>query len=114
MTRPTGGVRNEPASSEEGRAMDLLKCYVGMLADQKRVAVKHILLVDQMLKLLRAKPASKEELVATGVMSPQAVELVGSELVEFLHGRIALSIDVDRVLIKNLGAKSVDGKSSEL
>ena len=99
IQRPASGPRNEPPSAEEGRALDLLKCYLGILADQHHLAVKHILLSDQMIRLLRSNPKSVEELAESGILPKEAVEILGEEIVAMLQGQRGLQIDRDRVKI---------------
>src|SRR5262249_24303451 len=47
--------RMEAPTAEESQVMDLLKCYIGILADRHRIAAKHLSTVSQMLPLLRTK-----------------------------------------------------------
>ncbi len=114
IEKPASGPRMDPPSDEEGRALDLLKCYMGILADENNLAAKHILLADQMLRLLRSEPQKKEDLEALGLLSPEAIRLVGGELVALLKGERALSIQKDRVRVVTVSPDQppVDGKSS--
>lgn len=91
--------RTEPPNAHESRAMDLLKAYVALLADDKRIAVKNLLPSAQMLALVRTEAKTVEELVADDVMSREAASLIGQEVLEFLQGRVALSLKGDRVQV---------------
>ena len=82
----------EAPSIEESQVLDLLKCYIGILADEHRIAAKHLSTAAQMVPLLRAKVQKPEDLVENGVLSAEAARLIGQELIEFLAGKRALSI----------------------
>lgn len=111
VERPSVGKRMEPPDAEEARALDLLKCYVGILADRHQVASKHLMLADQTLRLLRADLQTADDLAALGLLSPEAVQLIGEELVALLRGQRALSIQKDRVQVVEVkGEKKHEGK----
>lgn len=115
LARPTSGPKQDPATPEEGRALDLLKCYIGMLADRHDVATKHIILSDQMLRLLRSQPKTVEDLKRDGILNADSIRLVGEEIVAILSGQRALSIRknyVKVVQISNVETPAGD-KSSE-
>lgn len=84
--------RNEAPSIEESQVLDLLKCYIGILADEHRIAAKYLSTVAQLVPLLRSKVVSPDDLVKTGVLSSEAARLIGQELIEFLAGKRALGV----------------------
>jgi ribonuclease D len=77
---------------EEAQALELLRCYVGILADRHRIAAKHLMTVPQLLPLLRGHPKTQEDLVKLGVLGADASRLIGDEIIAMIEGRRALSI----------------------
>lgn len=94
--------RLEIPTAEESQVLDLMKCYVGMLADEHRIAAKHLMTTAQLLPLLRARIESVDDLVKTGVLGKDAARLIGSELLSFIKGGRALSIDGSRIKVTEL------------
>lgn len=95
-TRPASGrVRVDSPTPAESQAIDLLQCYIAMLASKHKVAAKHFLTVAQLLPLIRKPPQTAEDLVSTGALGPEAARLIGQEIVAMLRGERALRI-VDR------------------
>jgi ribonuclease D len=84
--------RLEAPSTEESQVLDLLKCYIGILADRHRIAAKHLSTVSQLLPLLRSKIENPQDLVDAGVLTNEAAKLIGKELIDFLSGKRGLSI----------------------
>jgi ribonuclease D len=80
-------------SEAEGQALELMKCFVGMLADQHRIAAKHLLTAHQLLPVLRSGAISADELSTKGLVSHGASQIIGDELVAFIQGRRALSVN---------------------
>lgn len=99
---PPKPVRHEVPSSDESQALELLKCFIGILADRHRIAAKHLLTTGQLLDLLRARPKTVEDLVKNDILSESAGSLIGTELIAFLSGKRALSIQGEKVSIANL------------
>ncbi|HTL11553.1 MAG TPA: HRDC domain-containing protein [Bdellovibrionota bacterium] len=91
--------RTEPPSANEARSMDLLKAYVALLADDKRIAVKNLLPSAQMLALIRTEATTVEGLVEDDVMGREAARLIGEEVLEFLRGKVALSLENGQVKV---------------
>lgn len=83
---PPARDRMRPPSPDESRVMDLIKLYVGILSDQHEIAAKHLLNSKNMLAMIRAKPASVEDLVAGGFLSHGAAKLIGEEILAVLAG----------------------------
>lgn len=90
-------VRADIPSDDEKRVIDLLQCYVGILADQHQIAVKHVATSAQLLPLLRARDRSVEDWVRGGLLSSGAAQIMGQEIREFLQGRRALSVGTKKV-----------------
>lgn len=95
--------RPEVPNSHETQVMDLLNCYVGILADEHNVAQRHLLTAAQMLPLLRSKAQTWQEWKDQGLLSAYAAELIGEEVMAFLRGKRALSIDRNRVKVVTVG-----------
>lgn len=95
-------VRIEHPSGDESQTLDLMKTYLGILADRERIAVKHLLTMNQLLPLLRDKAVSPEEWVEKKLLSAEAARLVGGELHALLQGKRALSIDGRKIKIVSL------------
>jgi ribonuclease D len=94
--------RPDIPNTEESQVLDVLKCYVGILADQHKIAAKHLMTTAQLLPLLRGKFNEPKDLATAGILSPEAATLVGGELIALLKGERALSIDGYRVNIVNV------------
>lgn len=93
------GPRPDHPTTEESQALDLIKTYVGILADREKIAVKHLMTAQQLLPLLRQKVASPDDLVKQGLLSSGAAKLIGAEIVAMLQGKRALSVDGRKVRI---------------
>lgn len=89
-------------NTSESQVLDLLRCYVGILSDEHRIAAKYLLTSNQLLPVLRSDAESPEEFVREGILSEGAANLVGDEIIAFLKGKRALSIDRNRVKIVSL------------
>jgi len=96
---PPRGERRHVASPDEARVLDLVKAYVGILADRHRIAQRYLVTVDQLLPILRSQAHTAGELHQKGLLTEGAAHLVGEELVALLQGKRALSVDKDRVRI---------------
>jgi ribonuclease D len=89
---PPRSQRLDPPSPEESQVLELVKCYVGILADRNRIAAKHLMTTDQLLSLIRHKIEKPEDLMTHEILSEAATRLVGQELVNFLAGKRSLYI----------------------
>jgi ribonuclease D len=94
-----GRGRLDIPTTEESQVLDLIKCYVGMLADQHRIAAKHLMTAAQLLPLLRTPIRTPEDFVTSGVLGKEAARLIGDELIAFIRGDRALSIDGPRIKV---------------
>jgi ribonuclease D len=97
-TLPTRQSRDVPSDAEE-QVLDLLQCYVGILADENEIAVKHLLTSSQLLPLYRARNSRVEDWVDQGLISAGAARLIGEPVRAFLQGRKALFIRENKVQI---------------
>ncbi len=93
------GPRQEIPSAEENQVLDLLKCYVGILADRHQLAAKHLMTTAQLLPLLRSGARSADDLEKKGLLTPSAAKLVGDEILAFLNGQRALSVEGSQIKI---------------
>ena len=93
---------------EEAQTLDLLRCYVGILADRHRIAAKHLMTAQQLLPLLRGCPDSAEALVKLGILGEDACRLIGGEIIAMIQGQRGLSIHGTQIQISNLSDE--DGK----
>jgi ribonuclease D len=92
---PPRGPRPDIPTPDELQALELLKCFIGILADQKQIALKHLVTSPQLLALLRCMDAvSVEDLASRGVLSQGAAQLIGVEVLAFLRGERALSLEI--------------------
>jgi len=91
--------RPDIPTAEESQVLDLLRCYVGILADKHRIAAKHLMTAQQLLPLLRHAPKSREDLVKTGVLGEDASRLIGDEIVAMIHGKRALAIQGTQIQV---------------
>jgi ribonuclease D len=98
ITVPKGS-RPDIPSADEAQVLELLKCFVGILADRHKIAAKHLMTSSQLLPLLRAKLEQPQDLVKAGVLSESAAVLIGNELIEFMRGNRSLSITDFKVQI---------------
>lgn len=87
------GERIDSPNSSEAQVMNLLKCFVGILAEERKIAHRFLIESHQWLKLVRMKPKSAEDLLRHQLLNRHAVEMMGEEIVGFLTGRRALYID---------------------
>ncbi len=111
---PPRGPRQENPSQGELQVLDLLKCFVGILADQHRIAVRHIATTHQLLDLVRqARVESVQEWVSRGILSPFAADLVGQEMLSFLQGSRALSVEVPPPGKGRLGVRIVTPQKTQ-
>jgi ribonuclease D len=97
--------RPDSPNTDEGQVIDLLRCYIGILADQLKISSRYLLNASQLLKLIRAKPKTAEDMVKTGVLGGRVAELIGNDILAFLRGTQALSIKGNRIKIVSLDSK---------
>jgi len=83
----------------ESQVLDLLRCYVGMLADEHKIAAKHLMTAQQLLPLLRKKFNEPQELVEAGILNGEAARLIGKDLIAMVQGKLALTIQGNRIKV---------------
>ncbi len=83
--------RREP-EAREGPALAVLKCFVGLLAQEHEVPVRFLIESDAWLGLLRGRFATVAELHQSGLLRTGALHLFGEETLAVLHGRRALRL----------------------
>lgn len=91
--------RPDIPNGEESQVLDLLRCYVGILADKHKIAAKHLMTAQQLLPLLRNRPKSREDLVKAGILSDDASRLIGDEIIAMIGGKRALAIQGTQIKI---------------
>ncbi len=96
--------RPDHPNSEEAQVLDLLKTYVGILADREKIALKHLITVAQLLPILRGKFTDPEELVQKGILTAEAARLVGGEILALLNGKRAISVQGSKVKIVEISS----------
>jgi ribonuclease D len=106
-TDEEGLVVNKPSkppvpSQEESQVLELLACYINILADRHKIAAKHLMATAKLLPLLRSKITAPEELIDAGILSEEATRLIGNELIGMLNGKRALWMKDNRIQILNL------------
>ena len=86
-------------TSQENRAMDLLRVCLTLLSEEYQIASKHIVQPQHILPLLRLKAKTFEELEASELISLQLGKEGTMKLYEFLHGRQGLSINLTDIIM---------------
>lgn len=102
-SQPPKSQRTEVPTIEESQAMDLLRCYLGILADRHRISARNLMTSSLSPEFLRASISTTEELIQQGVLTEFAANLIGDELISFLRGKCALSISEGSVKVIDLG-----------
>jgi ribonuclease D len=93
--------RPDIPTADESQVLDLLRCYVGILADKHRIAAKHLMTAQQLLPLLRKRPESPEDLVKAGILGEEASRLIGTEIIAMVRGERALAIRGKQIEVLN-------------
>ncbi len=95
-------------NAAEAQAVELLKCFLGLLAEEHEIGLRHLLTAPQMLQLIRTRQPSLSSLeawVKKAILSQHSAQLVGEELIEFLQGKRFLCVDQGRVKIRSHSAE---------
>ncbi len=100
------GARLELPTTAESQVLDLLKCYIGILADRHRIAAKNLLTSSQLLGVLRREAKQASDLIGENLLTEGAAQLVGEEILAFLAGRRALSVQDGRIQIVEVGGST--------
>ena len=80
----------------EAAALSVLKCFLTFLAQENEIPLRYLVDNDTTLLLLRDQFHTVEELAASNLLSPGALEVFGEELLALLNGRRALKIQDGR------------------
>ena len=84
--------RDQIPSEAENRAIELTKCFLGMLADREGLTPRHLVNTDQWLGLLRSPKKDVGEWLAQGLITEEGARLIGVELAKFMNGEIGLTV----------------------
>lgn len=80
-------------TSNENRAMDLLRVCLTLLSEEYQIASKHIVQPNHILPLLRLKPKTLDDLQSSGLVSSQLGEKGMKALYSFLKGEQGLVLN---------------------
>lgn len=94
--------RSKPPSSEEARAIDLLRCYVELLSNRNHISSNKLVDSGTYLALLRSKHKDPAWWVEKSILSPFAAKLIGKEIAALLQGQRALTIEGTRINISKV------------
>ncbi len=94
------GVESEPrkpakaytSNHTETRTVELLRCFLEMLAEQNGVASRFLISPRKIHLLFMNQFETTQDLVDQDILTEQAAQLIGDELVAFMHGRRALTL----------------------
>ena len=78
--------REERPAADEAAALTVLKCFLTALAAENRVPLRYLVDDGALRKLLRGSFSSPDDLRASGLLKPEAVDILGEELVAILNG----------------------------
>lgn len=102
-SQPPKSQRAEIPTTEESQALDILRCFLGILADRHRISARNLLLNGLGPELLRTSFSTREDLVKAGLLTEVAANLIGDELICFLKGKRALSVSEGGVRVIDMG-----------
>ncbi len=84
--------REEEPTAAETAALTVLKCFLTALAAENRIPLRYLVDDAALRRLLRGRFSSLEDLRASGLLSPRALDVMGEELIAILNGGRALRI----------------------
>jgi len=87
---------------EDGHTMDLLKCFVNILAQKNKIAIKHLISAQQLQSLIYQNIYKKSDILNKTEIKPAALELIGDELIDFLSGKLSLSLKKGTVSLNSI------------
>lgn len=90
----------EQAESSEIRVMEMLQFYFKFLSDQLEIASKYLINNENILKLIRKRPTTIEELASMEIFSEGAIELLGKQIIDVLNGNAGLFIQKNNIQIR--------------
>lgn len=94
--------RSEVPDLRETAVIQLIQCFIKILAENLQISARHLVTSDDILPLLRKKFGSVEELVNAGLLSKGAAALVGEELLAIVQGKRGLSVRDGNVVVNRL------------
>ncbi len=86
---------DEPTATEVA-ALTVLKCFLTALAAENQTPLRYLVDDGAMRKLLRGRFPSMDDLRASGLLEPEAIDILGEELIAILNGGRALRIVAGR------------------
>jgi ribonuclease D len=89
--------RQPGAEREEAPAVAVLKCFIQVLAREHCVPARYLIDPDRTVELLRRRFSTLEELRASNLLKPPAVDLFGKELLDILRGEQTLRLRGSRI-----------------
>ena len=99
VSLPPKAPRTLAPTSDEMQAFELIKCFVSVLAEEHKIAAKHLLTTSQLIPLLRNEIHTPSDLVKKGILGSEAAALIGEELIAMVQGRRALRVKGNQVEI---------------
>jgi len=90
---------------EEKRAVDLLKCYIAILADENKIAKRHLIDSNTINEILRSEVKSVDDLIERNFLTPGAANLIGKDFLLFLNGKRGLVVNDLKVGVITPGKK---------
>ncbi len=91
--------RPKPPSTNEARAVSLLRCYVEYLASKHNIAAKQLVDLKLLIEFLRHPSRDPQDWVDQGLLSQFSANLIGHELAELMNGNRALTIEKKRIQV---------------
>jgi len=84
--------RREILSAEEALILECLKTYVAFKSERLGMGLKQFFTVLTLTKIIKLKPETYEELVASKLIPEEILVVLGQELFEFSSGQLGLRI----------------------
>ncbi len=84
--------RSPIPTNREARCMDVINLFLKILADKHDIVARHLLSSDDMLKMVRGKHGSVQDIIDCGALTPGSAELIGEDLLAILQGHKKLSL----------------------
>ena len=84
------------------RALELLKCFLAMLADQNEISARQLVSTENLTQLLLVSASSPEVWVQKNLLSEATCQLIGEELFDFIHGKRSLILQSGAVEVRKV------------
>lgn len=84
--------REEKPTADEAAALTVLKCFLTTIAAENKIPLRYLVDENAMRKLLRGRFASPDDLRSSGLLKPEAADIMGGELAAVLNGGRALRL----------------------